>query len=127
MTNHIHLISNAAENYNLLNILRDFKKYTSKYLTHLITNNFQESRKSWLLWLIKSNGIKNNNNKDIQFWQQKNHPVELSNAEMVRQRLDYLHNNPVKEGIVSEPHHYLYSSAIDYAGGKGLLDIEFII
>jgi hypothetical protein len=46
---------------------------------------------------------------------------------MARQRLDYLHNNPVVEGIVYEPEHYVYSSAQDYAGKKGLLEIEFLI
>ncbi len=45
---------------------------------------------------------------------------------MKDQRLNYLHNNPVKDGIVFEAHHYMWSSAIDYSGGKGLLDIEFL-
>lgn len=47
---------------------------------------------------------------------------------MMMQRLEYIHNNPVKAGIVLEPHHYVYSSgsAIDYAGGKGLVEVEFI-
>ena len=42
---------------------------------------------------------------------------------MVAQRLAYLHQNPVKAGIVFAPEHYVYSSAIDYAGGKGLLEL----
>jgi hypothetical protein len=45
---------------------------------------------------------------------------------MMQQRLDYLHNNPVEAGIVDEPEHYIFSSARDYAGKKGLLDVEFI-
>ncbi|MCF6352740.1 MAG: hypothetical protein L3J06_07000 [Cyclobacteriaceae bacterium] len=44
----------------------------------------------------------------------------------MEQRLAYLHNNPVEAGIVEEPAHYLYSSARDYAGIKGLLNVEFI-
>ena len=45
---------------------------------------------------------------------------------MVDQRLYYLHNNPVKAQIVDEAEHYIYSSAIDYVGGKGLVEIEFL-
>ena len=45
---------------------------------------------------------------------------------MMSQKLDYIHNNPILEGIVREPQDYLYSSALDYAGGKGLLEVVFI-
>jgi len=79
-----------------------------------------------MLWLFKSHGTKNPNNKDYQFWQQDNHPVELDTNEMIDQRLNYLHDNPVKVGIVEKPEHYIYSSAIDYTGGKGLLEIDFL-
>ncbi|MGZ3871930.1 MAG: hypothetical protein ACXVJD_03375 [Mucilaginibacter sp.] len=43
------------------------------------------------------------------------------------QKLDYLHNNPVAAGWIDEPEHYLYSSARDYAGGKGLIDVLLLI
>ena len=43
---------------------------------------------------------------------------------MARQKLDYIHNNPVEAGSVAEPEHWLYSSAIDYSGGKGLLEVR---
>ncbi len=54
-----------------------------------------------------------------QLWQQHNQPVELNTNEMLSQRLDYLHFNPVEAGFVNEPEHWKYSSALDYAGGKG--------
>jgi REP element-mobilizing transposase RayT len=126
MNNHVHLIASAAEGYNLSDILRDLKKFTSKKLIAAIEDNVQESRKRWMLWLFRSNGQRNSNNEVYQFWQQDNHPVCLDNAEMMNQRLDYLHNNPVAEGIVEEPEHYVYSSARDYAGIKGLLDIVLL-
>jgi len=44
----------------------------------------------------------------------------------MEQKLDYIHNNPVKSGFVDEPEHYLYSSASDYSGLKGLVKIELI-
>jgi len=126
MNNHVHLIASAAEEHNLSDILRDLKKFTSKKIIAAIEENVQESRKSWMLWLFRSNGQRNSNNEIYQFWQQDNHPVCLDSALLMDQRLNYLHNNPVAEGIVEEPEHYIYSSARDYAGIKGLLDIVLL-
>lgn len=65
-------------------------------------------------------------NNKIQFWQQHNKPIELWSNDAIQKNLDYIHNNPVESGEVSESYHYLYSSAIDYAGNKGLLDIHLM-
>jgi putative transposase len=126
MNNHVHLIASAADDHHLSDILRDLKKFTSKKMINEIANNIQESRKRWMLWLFRSNGERNTNNEIYQFWQQDNHPVCLDNNEMMDQRLNYLHNNPVAEGIVEEPQHYIYSSARNYAGVKGMIDIVFL-
>lgn len=126
MNNHVHLIASAAEGYNLSDILRDLKKFTSKKIIAAIEENVQESRKRWMLWLFRSNGQRNSNNEVYQFWQQDNHPVCLDSAALIDQRLNYLHNNPIAEGIVEEPEHYIYSSARDYAGIKGMLDIVLL-
>ena len=122
----MHLIASAKEGKSLSDILRDFKKHTSKTLLKEILNNDKESRRSWMKWIFESAAKQNSNNKNYQFWQQDNRPVELSTNEMMDQRLAYLHNNPVMEGIVFEAEQYVYSSAINYAGGKGLLDVEFL-
>jgi hypothetical protein len=45
--------------------------------------------------------------------------------EMSKIKLNYIHQNPVRAGIVVQPEHYLYSSALDYSGGKGLINISF--
>lgn len=127
MTNHVHLIISAKEEEKLSNIIRDFKRHTSKTILKAIEENNRESRRSWMLWIFKKAGEQNSNNKNYQFWQQDNHPIELSTIKMVEQRLVYLHENPVVEGIVREAEEYLYSSAKDYSGGKGLLEIEFIV
>lgn len=63
---------------------------------------------------FKRAGKRNSNNKDFQFWQRDNHPIELSNPEMLKQRLDYLHYNPVGAGIVYEPQEFVYGSGINY-------------
>jgi len=126
MTNHLHLIISSKSGVKQEDIIRDFKKHTSKQLLKMIETNDHESRKNWMLWIFKKAGEKNSNNKYYQFWRQDNHPIELSTNRMMQHRLDYLHNNPVEAGIVDEPQHYLYSSARDYCGMQGLLDIEFI-
>lgn len=126
MSNHLHIIASAEEGIKLSDILRDFKKFTSKKLITEIQESPDESRKNWLLWLFQSHGEKNPNNKLFQFWQQDNHPIELDTNEMTDQRLEYLHENPVKAGLVDEAHHYPYSSAIDYSGGQGMIDIEYL-
>ena len=76
--------------------------------------------------MMKKAGLKNRNNNYFQFWQQHNHPIELSDNKIIDQRLEYIHNNPVEAGFVEKPEEYLYSIARDYAGEKGLLDIIVI-
>ncbi|RWY55451.1 REP-associated tyrosine transposase [Mucilaginibacter gilvus] len=126
MSNHVHLII-GTKGEPMQNILRDIKRHTSKQLTKAIADNHQESRRDWLLWFFEREGRLNPNNETYQFWQQGNHPIELWSNYVIDQKLDYLHNNPVVAGWVDEPEHYLYSSARDYAGGKGLIDILFLI
>jgi len=126
MTNHLHFIGSAREGFLMSNILRDMKKFTSKMIIDAISNNEQESRKEWMLAIFKSAGNYNSNNTDYQFWQQDNRPIELWSNEVIQQKLTYIHNNPVSMGLVDDPWHWKYSSAIDYAGGKGLLDLIMI-
>jgi REP element-mobilizing transposase RayT len=119
MTNHVHLIVRAGEGYLLPDILRDYKKFTSKTVLRAIAENQRESRKEWLL---KQFETKDGN----RFWRADNQPVELWSNAVIAQKLNYIHQNPVKAGLVFRAEDYVYSSAIDYAGGKGLLDI-FVI
>ena len=74
-----------------------------------------------------STGEKNTRNEGHQFWQQDNHPVEISNQKMKQQKLNYLHENPVRAGIVRNTERYIYSSANDYYTGKeGLIRLEIL-
>jgi len=80
-----------------------------------------------MLWIFKKAGERNNRNKNFQFWQQDNHPVECSTSEILKSRMSYLHENPIRAGLVRFEQDYLYSSGIDYYGNKrGLIDIVFI-
>lgn len=127
MSNHLHLISSANEN-NLGNILRDFKKFTSKQIIEAIRNNQQESRRAWMLKIFKEHGQRNTRNSDYQFWQQENHPEECYSPAFTVQKLTYTHNNPVEAGIVLKPEDYLYSSTRDYHYriSEGRLELVFL-
>lgn len=125
MSNHVHLIISCKEGFQPADVLRDLKKFTAKTIIKNIEEHPQESRKEWMIWMFKRAGAKNSNNKIYQFWQQDNHPIELCTLEMMNQRLDYIHENPVAAGVVWEAQHYKYSSAIDYYEDRaGLLKIE---
>ncbi len=124
----MHLIASAKQGYQLVNIIRDFKKFTSRNIIDAINANMQESRKDWMIWMFKREGERNGNNHTYQFWQQDNHPVELRTNEMMDQRLNYLHENPIKAGYVWEAQYYKYSSAIDhYTECAGLLPVELLV
>jgi REP element-mobilizing transposase RayT len=126
MTNHVHLIISTKTN-TISNLVRDIKKFSSKKIIEAISESNEESRKEWMLNLFKFVGSGNKNNKEYQFWKQDYHPIELSDAKRCEQRLNYLPENPVRSGLVWEPWHFKYSSAIDYYTNEhGLLVIEHL-
>lgn len=126
MNNHVHLII-SSETTPLADVIRDLKKYTAMQLLEEIQNNTNESRSSWMMWLFKSAGAINPNNKIHQFWQQDNHPIILTTSNIALQKLNYIHENPVTAQIVYEPEHYVYISARDYSGGRGLLPVVSLL
>ena len=127
MSNHLHLIVSATEPNKLSDILRDFKKSTSSQILKAIAANERESRKNWMLWIFKKAGEKNKRNNEYQFWQQDNHPVQCDMDDILDSRINYLHENPVRAGLVRHAQDYIYSSAIDYyTEEKGLLEMDFV-
>ncbi len=125
MSNHIHLLV-KSEKEELSNILRDFKSYTSKKILEEI-DTCNESRKEWMLKIFRDAAFKHKRNSEYQFWTHENHAEYIFSNKFIEQKLDYIHDNPVKAGIVEKPEEYRYSSAKDYAGEKGLLEIEIIM
>lgn len=121
MSNHIHLIINTDGTNRPESIMRDHKRHTSELIhKHLLTSG-NESRKEWMLSMMQQAGSENSNNSGFQLWQQDNHPIMITDHQMLLQKLDYIHNNPVKAGFVEDAVFWLYSSARDYAGKDGLL------
>lgn len=95
-------------------ILRDFKKFTSRQILEAIEKG-NESRKEWLLHVFSYYARLNTNNRYYQMWIQDNHPIELVSPKVIWQKVEYIHNNPVKAKWVENPEDYLYSSARNYA------------
>lgn len=123
MTNHVHLIFRSV-NEDPSGLIRDFKGYTARKLIKAIEENPQESRKEWLLWMMERAGSKKSNVKNRQFWQQHNKPIELWSEKVIQQKIDYIHNNPVVSGFVSDPIDWKYSSAKNYQDNSGVLVID---
>ena len=122
MPSHVHLVfrSTVVKPDELIGA---FKSYTSRKLIKLIEENMQESRREWMLNAFKKAGAANSNNTKNQFWQQHNHPIELWSNGVIQQKIDYTHDNPVEAGFVENDYEYLYSSARDYCGIKGLVKV----
>jgi len=121
MTNHLHLLINCDEK-NLSDIIRDFKKFTSKKIIATIKTE-KESRREWMLNLFSFEATKHSRNKNFQFWIQESHPVEIYSNKFITQKVNYIHNNPVKAGIVEKPEEYLYSSARNYADMESMIEV----
>ena len=77
-----------------------------------------------MLAMFKRAGLKSSNVKEFQLWQHNNHPIELWSNYFIEQKLNYIHQNPVKSGYVDKAEHWKYSSARSYAGQVGLLEID---
>jgi REP element-mobilizing transposase RayT len=118
MSNHMHLLADS-EKGDLSGLIRDFKNYTS----HKILENIEEpteSRREWIQMVFEYNA-KFKNKQDNQVWTHGNHPEYIFSQKFIEQKINYIHNNPVRAGIVRCPEDYIYSSASNYA------DLESII
>lgn len=123
MSNHLHAILSVEGNFRVSDIIRDFKKFTSKKIFTALEMNCQESRKEWIIECFLENSTGTYSRKSARIWQEGYHPEQIYSYSFFEQKRDYIHNNPVRQEIVAHPEDYLYSSAVDYSGGKGLLDV----
>jgi REP element-mobilizing transposase RayT len=124
MTNHAHLLITTTKE-PIEHIVRDFKRHTSKSITKAIAENAQESR-DWMIYFFKKAGETNSMNKELQFWQNGYHPIHCWNNELMLQKLNYIHQNPVRAELVNEPQEWKYSSASNYICGQGLVKVELL-
>ena len=121
MSNHLHLLLRSKTG-KLSNTIHDFKSFTAKQILLAIENE-NESRREWILNLFEFSAKSHKRNEKFQIWTHENHAEEIFSNKFFSQKINYIHENPVRAGIVSHAEDYLYSSAVDYAGGKGLIEI----
>jgi len=124
MSNHVHIIVRSKKS-KLSDTIRDLKRHTSKTIIENIKEQ-PESRRDWLLMIFRYSASKHKRNNEFQVWTHENHAVELDDLKMIDQRIDYIHMNPVKSGIVLKPEEYVYSSAKNYAGMESVMEIDMI-
>lgn len=110
MPSHIHMIV-RHEGAQLDKIIGHFKSFTAKEILKLIESAQEESRKKWLLHMFAYAARFHQQHAQYMFWQYTKHPVELSNHNIFQQKLDYIHQNPLKAGYVTEAEKWYYSSA----------------
>ena len=121
MTNHVHLVFRCIGPERPEQVLGDFKRFTSNQMIKAITENPRESRREFLLERFKKAAERSSNVKHHQFWRHDNKPIELWSNKVIQEKINYVHQNPVEEGLVHNPEDYRYSSATDYSGEKGIL------
>ena len=77
-----------------------------------------------MLQMFKEAAGQHRRNKSFQFWLSGNHPEEIYSDQFMWSKLDYIHLNPVRAGIVEKASHYIYSSANNYVNDSGIIQIE---
>jgi putative transposase len=116
LENHVHFIASAED---LPKEVGDFKSYTARRIIDHLT----ERRVRTLLDGLESHKVPHKDDRWFQLWQEGSHPKIIETEAMMRQKLEYMHDNPVKRGYVSDPAHWRYSSARNYAGIESLVSV----
>ncbi len=122
MPNHIHTIL-SAESGNLNDVIRDFKRHTSMMISATLTETGNNRLIRYFSVTAKNDGKGNN----FKVWQAGSHPIALYSEKFFSQKLNYIHENPVRKGYVGRPEHWIYSSARNYAlGDNSIITIDIL-
>jgi putative transposase len=127
MSNHLHLMLQAKDGTGLFMIERDFKKITATRILEAIELE-PELRREWMLWRFEHFTQSLKKIEKYQVWQSCSNPefIDFKQPFKVREHLSFIHENPVRDKIVFLPEEYVYSSAGDYAGRKGPVQVKLI-
>lgn len=117
LENHLHFIAQAPQ---LDRCVASFKSYTARK----IIDYLQQQNAKQLLERLHFAKLAHKQDREHQFWQEGVHAELVFSEAMMRQKLDYIHANPVKRGYVALPEHWRYSSAANYAGLDGLIEVD---
>ncbi len=119
LENHVHFIATASEHSRRI---QQFKSFTARKLIDLL----EERGAATILRHLAFYKRKDKTQSQYQLWQEGTHPEEMANETMLRQRLEYIHNNPVERGYVDTAEHWRYSSARNYTGQEGLVSVDIL-
>ena len=126
MSNHVHLLA-RSEKGDLSGTIRDFKRHTSKSILDAVQSS-EERRRVWLLLIFRYAARGHNRNENYQVWTHENHAEHIFSNKFIEQKVEYIHNNPVRAGLVEKAEDYLYSSARCYAGlDNNVLETELAV
>jgi REP element-mobilizing transposase RayT len=117
MPTHLHLVTSNEEYTTLSDIMRDFRQFTSRSIRSLLED---DGRRIFLE--LFSRAAKGRPHQEFKIWSNDFHPIALKSDEWINQKINYIHNNPIRKGFVALPEHWKYSSARNW-----LLDDETII
>ena len=117
LENHLHMIVSAPE---LSGVMQSFKSWTAREIIRLL--NVQGGRT--LLRQLKATKLNHKTQSEHQVWQEGGKPKQIQNDEMMWQKIEYIHNNPLDRGFVDDPVHWRWSSARNYAGQTGLIEVD---
>jgi len=117
LENHLHYIAQAPD---LGKCVSSFKSFTARTLI-----NYLESKNAELvLQRLRFTKRAHKADRVYQIWQEGTHAELIWSDRVMQQKLDYIHHNPIKRGYVDLVEHWRYSSARDYAGCEGLIQIQ---
>jgi REP element-mobilizing transposase RayT len=116
MENHLHVIASSE---HLAKEIGNFRSFTARQ----IIDYLQERKAQNVLKQLAYFKLRHKKDRDYQLWQEGTHPQRIHDGAMMRQKIEYIHHNPVRRGYVDEPGHWRYSSARNYGGRGGLLDV----
>jgi len=117
LENHMHCILQAPD---LIQQVHDFKAFTAKQILRYL----EENRADKILKLLEFFKKPHKVDSRYQVWEEGSHPQWLQTEEMLLQKTNYIHENPVKRGYVDEAIHWRYSSARNYCGKEGLIRVD---
>ena len=116
MENHLHLIASAD---NLGREIASFKSFTARKCI----DYYKENGNKTILKQLSIYKLRHRKDRDYQFWQEGVHPKRIQDREMMRQKIEYIHQNPVRRGYIDYPEHWRCSSARNYSGVCGVIDV----
>jgi REP element-mobilizing transposase RayT len=116
LENHLHWVAKGA---SLAESVKNFKSFTARS----IVDHLEKLNVKTLLDQFRLHKATYKKESEFQVWQEGSQPKQIQNDEMMEQKLEYTHNNPVKRGYVDRPEHWRYSSARNYLGLPGLIDV----